>query len=98
MPLQTERATKPQDPHQSEQNSEGEVPSDLRNRLATAHGHLGAIRRMIEAKTPLPPVLFQLRALERALEEISLLVIRHHLYCCLDDPEADVDARLAAID
>lgn len=53
------------------------------NRLASAHGHLGAIRRMAADGDPCPEVVYQLRAVRSALVLVEQLLVRQHLGHCL---------------
>lgn len=70
------------------------MPGDLRprpsrrdaslvNRLASAHGHLGAIRRMAADGEPCPEIVYQLRAVRSALVLAEQLLVRQHLRHCL---------------
>jgi DNA-binding FrmR family transcriptional regulator len=70
------------------------VPADLRQRasardgslvarLASAHGHLGAIRRMAADGEPCPKIVYQLRAVRSALLQAEGLLVRQHLRHCL---------------
>ena len=55
----------------------------LADRLASAHGHLGAIRRMAGDGEPCPQVVYQLRAVRNALVQAEQLLVRQHLRHCL---------------
>lgn len=55
----------------------------LVDRLASAHGHLGAIRRMAANGEPCPQVVYQIRAVRSALAQAEELLVRQHLRHCL---------------
>ncbi|MFU8887210.1 MAG: metal-sensitive transcriptional regulator [Trueperaceae bacterium] len=57
--------------------------ASLTDRLASAHGHLGAIRRMAAEGEPCPQVVYQLRAVRNALAQAERLLVRQHLRHCL---------------
>lgn len=68
----------------------------LVDRLASAHGHLGAIRRMAADGEPCPHLVYQLRAVRSALHQAEHVLVRQHLDHCL--AEAGVtDASLREI-
>ncbi len=68
----------------------------LVDRLASAHGHLGAIRRMAADGEPCPQVVYQLRAVRSALVQAEELLVRQHLRHCLAAAGLD-DASLKEI-
>jgi len=59
--------------------------SALVDRLASAHGHLGAIRRMAADGEPCPQLVYQLRAVRNAIIQAEQLAVRQHLQHCLAD-------------
>ena len=58
---------------------------DVLNRLATAEGHLAAIRRMIEEDKYCVDVLKQTYAVQRALDKMQAVILRGHLGTCVPD-------------
>ena len=64
----------------------------LVDRLASAHGHLGAIRRMAADGEPCPQVVYQLRAVRSALAQAEELLVRQHLSHCLAAAGVDTAA------
>jgi CsoR family transcriptional regulator, copper-sensing transcriptional repressor len=53
------------------------------NRLASAHGHLGAVRTMASDGRPCPQVIYQLRAVRSALAQVEQILVRQHLHHCI---------------
>jgi len=53
------------------------------NRLATSHGHLAAIRRMVGEEVPLLETIRQLQAVRCALHNVEELMVREALTNCL---------------
>jgi CsoR family transcriptional regulator, copper-sensing transcriptional repressor len=53
------------------------------NRLASAHGHLGAVRDMAADGRPCPQVIYQLRAVRSALAQVEQILVRQHLHHCI---------------
>jgi len=60
-----------------------EVVKDILDRLASAHGHLGGVRQMVGRGAPYPQVIYQLRAVRKALLQIEQSLIEQHLRSCL---------------
>jgi CsoR family transcriptional regulator, copper-sensing transcriptional repressor len=58
---------------------------DVLNRLASAEGHLQAIRRMIEEDTYCVDVLKQTYAVQRALSRMQAVILRGHLSSCVPE-------------
>jgi CsoR family transcriptional regulator, copper-sensing transcriptional repressor len=71
------------------------------DRLASAHGHLGAIRRMAANGHPCPEVIYQLRAVRSALVQVEQMLVRQHLHHCLvrtvAGPDTDVLDEIVAL-
>lgn len=55
----------------------------IRNRLATARGHLDAVIRMVDDDAYCPDVMKQLAAVQGLLEGTSREVLRGHLETCV---------------
>jgi CsoR family transcriptional regulator, copper-sensing transcriptional repressor len=66
--------------------------TDVLRRLKGIAGHLAGITRMVEEDRNCSDVLQQLRAVQGALKQTSLLVMGHHLDHCLDELGGDDDA------
>ncbi len=70
----------------------GEHKRDLINRLRSIQGHLKGIERMVEEDQYCMDVLAQTRAVEKALQKLDAVILRHHLNTCVttaiqgDDP------------
>ena len=58
---------------------------DVLNRLASAEGHLAAIRRMIEEDVYCVDVLKQTYAVQRALDKMQAVILRGHLAGCVPE-------------
>ena len=58
---------------------------EVLNRLATAEGHLAAIRRMIEEDRYCVDVLKQTYAVQRALDKMQAVILRGHLATCVPE-------------
>lgn len=58
---------------------------DVLNRLASAEGHLQAIRRMIEEDVYCVDVLKQTYAVQRALDRMQAVILRGHLASCVPE-------------
>ncbi len=69
-------------------------PASVLARLASAHGHLGAIRRMASEGHPCPEIIFQLRAVRSALVQAEQILVRQHLHHCLSEVGSGVDNEL----
>jgi CsoR family transcriptional regulator, copper-sensing transcriptional repressor len=66
----------------------------VQNRLASAHGHLGAVRRMAADGDPCPQIVYQLRAIRSALAQVEQILVRQHLHHCLASTSPPIDTRL----
>ena len=64
---------------------------EVLSRLATAEGHLAAIRRMIEEDKYCVDVLKQTYAVQRALDKMQAVILRGHLGSCVPDRIAGAD-------
>jgi CsoR family transcriptional regulator, copper-sensing transcriptional repressor len=53
------------------------------NRLATAQGHLRAVRAMAADGRPCPQIVYQLRAVRSALALVEQILVRQHLHHCI---------------
>ena len=58
---------------------------DVLNRLASAEGHLQAIRKMIEDDVYCVDVLKQTYAVQRALDKMQAVILRGHLGSCVPE-------------
>jgi DNA-binding FrmR family transcriptional regulator len=58
---------------------------DVLNRLATAEGHLAAIRRMVQEDKYCVDVLKQTYAVQRALDRLQSVILRGHLGSCVPE-------------
>ena len=65
--------------------------SNAVQRLASAHGHLAAVRDMARSGVPCRDVIFQLRAVRAALEQAEQALMEEHVRTCLGQA-ANVDA------
>lgn len=67
-------------------------------RLAYIEGHLGGVRRMIEADQNCLVVLQQTYAVRRAIKQMeSKLVAGHLRHCVMEDAEQSADKRLEEV-
>ena len=53
---------------------------EILRRLRCIEGHVGGIVRMVEAERPSPAILAQLRAVEGALEKVTLSLLQQQIY------------------
>ena len=65
--------------------------SNAVQRLASAHGHLAAVRDMARSGVPCREVIFQLRAVRAALEQAEQALMEEHVRTCLGQA-ANIDA------
>lgn len=56
---------------------------DLQNRLRSAEGHIRAIQRMIDEDTYCMDIIKQIKAVQKALEQVSVLTLENHLNTCV---------------
>ena len=56
---------------------------DLTNRLRSAEGHIRAIQRMIDEDAYCMDILKQVKAVQKALEQVSTLTLENHLNTCV---------------
>ena len=56
---------------------------DLTNRLRSAEGHIRAIQRMIDEDAYCMDILKQVKAVQKALEQVSALTLENHLNTCV---------------
>lgn len=65
------------------------VPSreELLNRVASVQGHLAGVRRMVEQDVPCPRLIFQLRAVRKALSKIEERLVEKHVTLSLERAE-----------
>ncbi len=57
--------------------------SDAIQRLVTAHGHLAAVRDMARSGAPCGHLIFQLRAVRGALQQVEQALIEEHIRHCV---------------
>lgn len=65
--------------------------TEVLRRLKGIEGHVAGITRMVEEERECLAVLQQLRAVQGALRQASLLVMSHHLDHCLGELWGEVD-------
>jgi CsoR family transcriptional regulator, copper-sensing transcriptional repressor len=65
--------------------------ADALQRLRSARGHLDGVIRMLEEFRYCTDVLYQLNAVERALEHAKRAILDEHLHVCVRDPERRVN-------
>lgn len=70
---------------------ETKIRTDVLRRLKGIEGHVAGITRMVEEDRDCLAVLQQLRAVQGALKQTSLLVMSHHLDRCLGELWGDDD-------
>jgi DNA-binding FrmR family transcriptional regulator len=70
------------------------VETEVLQRLRNVDGHVRAIIRMVEEGKPCPDLIQQARAVRGAMRQVSVLLICHHLDCCLRklEPQQQVDS------
>jgi CsoR family transcriptional regulator, copper-sensing transcriptional repressor len=56
---------------------------ELTNRLRSAEGHIRAIQRMIDEDSYCMDILKQVKAVQKALEQVSTLTLENHLNTCV---------------
>jgi len=56
---------------------------DLNNRLRSIEGHIRGIQRMIDGDTYCMDILKQIKAVQQALERVSVLTLENHLNTCV---------------
>ncbi|MBI3946939.1 MAG: metal-sensing transcriptional repressor [Armatimonadetes bacterium] len=61
-------------------------------RLARIEGHVGAIKRMVEANRPCPEVLVQISAVRAALDKVAKVLLADHMEHCVLESLQDGDA------
>ncbi len=52
-------------------------------RLARIEGHVGGVRRLVEADAPCPDVLVQIAAVRSALGKVGQIILEDHLQGCM---------------
>lgn len=55
----------------------------VRQRLASAAGHIKGIERMVEEDTYCIDVIKQIQAVQAALNKVSTLILDNHLHTCV---------------
>ncbi len=66
---------------------------DLKQRLASAAGHIKGIERMVDQDAYCIDIIRQIRAVQAALDKISTRILDNHLHTCVisairdDDPQ-----------
>ncbi len=65
--------------------------ADALQRLRSARGHLDGVIKMLEERRYCTDVLYQLNAVERALDHSKRAVLDEHLHVCVRDPSRGVD-------
>lgn len=66
--------------------------ADATQRLRSARGHLDGVIRMLDEHRFCTDVLYQLKAVERALELSKRAILDEHLHVCVHDPARGVDS------
>ena len=69
--------------------------SDVLKRLSYIEGHLGGIRKMIEADQYCVDILRQTYAVRKAIEKLEEVILSQHLRTCV--PEGIKDGREDAV-
>lgn len=70
-----------------------ETKNGVKQRLASAAGHINGISRMVEEDAYCIDVIGQINAVQAALNKVSTLILDNHLHTCVttavrgDDPE-----------
>ena len=71
---------------------------DLSNRLRSVEGHIRAIQRMVEEDTYCMDILKQVKAVQKALDQVGNLTLENHLNTCvataIRSEDADEQARV----
>lgn len=62
-----------------------ELQGDLQKRLNRAIGQLNGIKGMIDDNRYCGDVLIQLSAVEKAIHQVSMIMLRDHLETCVSD-------------
>ena len=68
---------------------------DVLKRLNYIDGHLGGVRKMIEADQYCVDILRQTYAIRKAIEKLEALILEQHLHNCV--PEGIKDGREEAV-
>ncbi len=58
---------------------------DVLKRLSYIEGHLGGIRKMIEADQYCVDILRQTYAVRKAIEKMEAVILEQHLHSCVPD-------------
>ena len=69
--------------------------SDVLKRLSYIEGHLGGIRKMIEADQYCVDILRQTYAVRKAIEKMEAVILEQHLHSCV--PDGIKEGREAAV-
>ncbi|HVA29405.1 MAG TPA: metal-sensitive transcriptional regulator [Candidatus Baltobacteraceae bacterium] len=72
--------------------------TDVVRRLKTARGHLEGVLGMIEDDASCIDLLTQLSAIGSALNQVSHLIVQHHLDCCFMELVRSGDEKTAVAD
>ena len=62
-----------------------QTKQDTLNRLKSASGHLAAVARMVDEEQYCIDIIYQIQAVQAALNKISLLVLDDHMHTCVTD-------------
>jgi CsoR family transcriptional regulator, copper-sensing transcriptional repressor len=57
--------------------------ADVLKRLASIEGHLGGVRKMIEADQYCVDILRQTYAVRKAIEKMEAVILEQHLHTCV---------------
>lgn len=60
-----------------------EFGKKILNRLSSAEGHIGAIKKMINEGKSCEEVLLQVAAVEAAVRKIGKCILRNHMQTCV---------------
>jgi CsoR family transcriptional regulator, copper-sensing transcriptional repressor len=69
--------------------------TDVLKRLSYIEGHLGGIRKMIEADQYCVDILRQTYAVRKAIEKMEAVILEQHLHSCV--PEGIKEGREEAV-
>ena len=56
---------------------------DITNRLSYSHGHIQAIKRMVDEDVYCIDIIHQIEAVEASLKKIKEKILQNHLQTCL---------------
>jgi DNA-binding FrmR family transcriptional regulator len=56
---------------------------DVISRLARIQGHVGGVKRMVEADKDCPDILLQIAAVRAALDKVTQIILDDHIETCV---------------